>query len=72
MPRPIVDAPVPGQSETATFLVIEDDDQLRSTLEISLAGEEYRVVSAHDGRGGIRAGAKDAPHIVLLTCRWPA
>jgi CheY-like chemotaxis protein len=69
--RRLVDAPASRPCETPTILVIEDDDTLRSTLEISLLSEGYRVLKAGNGREGIRLAAKEAPHLVLLDVTLP-
>jgi serine/threonine protein kinase len=57
--------------ETATILVIEDDDILRSVLEMGLTSEGYRVLVAGAGLEGIRLAAEQAPHLVLLDVTLP-
>jgi DNA-binding response OmpR family regulator len=51
--------------------VIEDDDTLRDTLEISLASEGYKVLKGRDGREGIQLAIDNAPDIVLLDVTLP-
>lgn len=57
--------------ETTTILVIEDDDTLRDTLEMGLAGEGYRVLKAANGPDGFRVIAGDRPDLVLLDVTLP-
>jgi serine/threonine protein kinase len=57
--------------ETPTVLVIEDDSGLRSALEMSLSAEGYPVLTAGDGREGIRLVAEKAPDVVLLDVMMP-
>jgi serine/threonine protein kinase len=57
--------------DTITVLVIEDDETLRDTLEISLEGEGYRVIKAGNGREGIRAAETGRPDLVLLDVTLP-
>jgi len=69
--RRIEETPEVRPCETPTILVIEDDEGLRSTLEMSLSSEGYRVVTAANGREGIRLAAEKAPHVVLLDVMLP-
>ena len=66
-----IDYPKPRPCETATILVIEDDDTLRSVLEMGLTSEGYRVLVAGAGREGIRLAVEEAPHLVLLDVTLP-
>ena len=36
-------------------LIVEDEPDLRTTLEFNLKSEGYKVISAADGRGAINA-----------------
>ena len=58
-------------SETHTILIVEDDDTLRSVLEMGLTSEGYRVIVAGSGREGIRLAAEHSPHLVLLDVTLP-
>jgi DNA-binding response OmpR family regulator len=58
-------------AETATILVIEDDETLRTVLEMGLSSAGYRVLVAADGREGICLAAAHAPHLVLLDVTLP-
>jgi CheY-like chemotaxis protein len=57
--------------ESAAILIIEDDDTLRDVLEMGLSSEGYRVLTAGNGRVGIRLAAEEAPHLVLLDVSLP-
>lgn len=57
--------------ETPTILIIEDDETLRGVLEMGLSSEGYRVLTADNGRDGIRLAAEEAPHLVLLDVALP-
>jgi serine/threonine protein kinase len=69
--RRLDEASETSSCEAPTILVIEDDDGLRSVLEMGLASEGYRVVKAGNGREGIRLAAEQAPHLVLLDVTLP-
>jgi serine/threonine protein kinase len=66
-----VSAPTPRPCETPTILVVEDDDTLRGTLEMSLLSEGYEVLKAGNGREGIRLAHEKAPQLVLLDVTLP-
>ena len=53
------------------ILVIEDDKFLRKVITKKLLKEEYIVVEAIDGEGGIRALKIEKPHLVLLDLVLP-
>lgn len=69
--RRLSEAPETRQCETPTILVIEDDDGLRSVLEMGLLSEGYRVLKAGNGREAIRLVAEEAPQLVLLDVMLP-
>jgi serine/threonine protein kinase len=66
-----LDTGKPRGSEPATILVIEDDDTLRTVLEMGLTSEGYRVLVAGNGREGLLLAAEEAPHLVLLDVTLP-
>ena len=53
------------------LLVVEDDEDITSTLKLVLAGSGYDVVEAHDGRAAMRAFHRDQPDLVLLDIGLP-
>ena len=54
-----------------TLLFIEDDDNIRLALKMTLEDEGYRVVEAPDGLSGVEAFAHEEPDLVLLDLRLP-
>jgi len=69
--RRIEEAPLAGPFEAPTILVIEDDDALRSTVEMGLSDEGYQVLKAGNGRDGIRLAIEEHPDLVLLDVMMP-
>jgi len=54
------------------ILLVEDDASIREALDEVLAGLGYEVVSAPDGRGGLRLAAEQTePCPILLDWRMP-
>ena len=53
------------------ILVVEDEPDLRTTLEFNLKSEGYKVNSAADGRGAINEIEKKVPDLVLLDLMLP-
>ena len=56
---------------TKNILVVEDEPDLRTTLEFNLKSEGYKVNSAADGRGLINEIGKKVPDLVLLDLMLP-
>ena len=56
---------------TKNILVVEDEPDLRTTLEFNLKSEGYKVNSAADGRGAINEIGKKVPDLVLLDLMLP-
>ena len=52
-------------------LIVEDEPDLRTTLEFNLKSEGYKVISAADGRGAINEIEKKVPDLVLLDLMLP-
>ena len=52
-------------------LIIDDDDQLRTSFEKLLTDEGYRVSSAPSGEAGIRCIKDSPPDLVVLDMRLP-
>ncbi|MEK7403769.1 MAG: protein kinase [Acidobacteriota bacterium] len=65
------EAPAPVRSEAHSILVIEDEEDLRTTMELSLSEEGYRVLTAGNGREGVRAAIEERPDLVLLDVMLP-
>ena len=59
-------ASLSGQNgEVSTLLLIEDDDNIRLALRLSLEDEGYSVVEAANGSLGLEAFAQATPDVVL-------
>lgn len=54
-----------------TVLIIEDEPPIRKLLTITLEGKDYRVVSADNGKEGLRLVASVKPDLVLLDLGLP-
>jgi len=54
-----------------TVLVIDDEDDLRMLLEVRLKRAGYRVVTASDGKDGLRLFYEASPDLVLLDVAMP-
>jgi two-component system chemotaxis response regulator CheY len=54
-----------------TILVIDDDEAVRSSLEVLLEAYGYEIVLARDGRQGMAAFRANTPDIVLVDLMMP-
>jgi CheY-like chemotaxis protein len=52
-------------------LVVEDDDDIRSTLAELLESEGYEVASAPDGMQGLARAQERTPDLILLDLMMP-
>ena len=53
-------------------LIIDDSNQIQSILRsLVLEPEGYRVVSAFNGREGLRVAQEDPPDLIILDHRMP-
>ncbi|MBI4910910.1 MAG: protein kinase [Acidobacteria bacterium] len=69
--RQLHEVPAFTQPEIPTILVVEDDDTLRSVVEAGLTYEGYHVLTAGNGRDGMRIATEENPHLVLLDVMMP-
>lgn len=53
------------------ILVIDDEIQIRKLLEITLVSEEYEVILAENGLGGVRLVASKNPDLIMLDLGLP-
>ncbi|MCG8587786.1 MAG: response regulator [Proteobacteria bacterium] len=56
---------------SSTLLCVDDDRNLCGILENALAGEGYRVLSAHDGEQGLRLIAEESPELLIVDPSLP-
>ena len=56
---------------TKRVLVIEDEPDLRSTLEFNLKSENYKVTTASDGASALAEISKNIPDLILLDLMLP-
>jgi len=54
---------------TATVLIIDDDSEIRYSLQRVLSGRPFRVLSAASGEEGLKTAAKEKPQVILLDNR---
>ena len=56
---------------TASTLIAEDDDDIRSLLRLYLEGEGYRVLEASDGAAALRLAREESPDMAVLDVMMP-
>ena len=56
---------------TASILVVEDGDEVRTLIERALVSRGYRVHTAADGESGLHAALDLAPELVILDVGLP-
>ena len=56
---------------TASILIAEDDDDIRSLLRLYLEGEGYRVLEAPDGAAALRLAREGSPDMAVLDVMMP-
>jgi CheY-like chemotaxis protein len=54
-----------------TILVIDDDDLIRSLVTHYLAKEDYNVITAADGQGGVEKFEAEKPDLVVVDIAMP-
>lgn len=59
------------KGETQNILIIESDKHICSSLVSTLTQQGYSVLSAHDGREGLRAFFRHHPHLIILATELP-
>jgi CheY-like chemotaxis protein len=59
------------EREAGRVLVVEDDPELRSLIELLLLDAGYRVVTARDGLEALERLAEHLPGVILLDMRMP-
>ena len=56
---------------TASILIAEDDDDIRSLLRLDREGEGYRVLEASDGAAALRLAREESPDMAVLDVMMP-
>ena len=54
-----------------TILVVDDEKDIVSALEIYLKAEGYRVLSAGNGKEALSVAAREEVHLILMDIRMP-
>ncbi len=60
-----------SENKDIKILVIDDDENLRSTIEAFFEDLEYNIFTADDGKSGIEVFRREKPDIVLSDLRMP-
>jgi putative two-component system response regulator len=55
----------------STVLIVDDEESVRESLQLALAGDGYRLAFASDGLEGLEAAARLKPDLILLDVRMP-
>ncbi len=53
------------------ILIVEDDEPIRSLYEFKLSQEHFEVLTAIDGREGLKLAENEKPDLILLDLRMP-
>ena len=67
----VLTAPGYGAGMSKRVLVVEDDEQVRRSVERALRFEGYDVATAGDGEAGLQAAESSRPDVVVLDIMMP-
>ena len=59
------------ESREKTILIVDDDEDIRELVEITLEDSEYRLHTAEDGQAGLDAVLDLRPDLVILDWMMP-
>lgn len=59
------------KDKNIVIAIVEDDDSVRSSLQLNLELEGYKVVTASDGEAGIELVGKESPDLIILDVMMP-
>lgn len=57
--------------ESREILIIEDDSSVRALVQMVMEEEGYRVITAQNGREGLKILETKRPHLILLDMLMP-
>ena len=60
-----------AEGPNVKILLIEDEQEIRRFLRVSLVGQGYRLVEAATGRDGVMQAASQQPDLVILDLGLP-
>ncbi len=58
-------------SSTETILVVDDDTDILALLEMSLASDGFKVITASNGENGLQKAKVEQPDLILLDVMMP-
>lgn len=53
------------------ILIVDDEEDIRDILKLTLAEEEYEIIEAEDGNEGLKAAQGKSPDLVILDYKMP-
>jgi DNA-binding response OmpR family regulator len=59
------------EARGARILIVEDEPAMRMALRDMLAAENYRVLTANDGKAGLQQALDERPDLILLDIMLP-
>ncbi|GJL51858.1 response regulator [Candidatus Nitrospira salsa] len=59
------------ESREKTIIIVDDDDDIRELVEITLEDSQYRLYTAEDGAAGLKAIQAHRPDLVILDWVMP-
>jgi len=59
------------ESREKTIIIVDDDDDIRELVEITLEDSQYRLYTAEDGAAGLKAIQTHRPDLVILDWVMP-
>jgi CheY-like chemotaxis protein len=59
------------KTANATILVVDDEEDLLSTIQTRLKWNKFNVLTASDGREGLEIAASEKPDLILLDNNMP-
>ena len=54
-----------------TIIIVDDDDDIRELVEITLEDSQYRLYTAENGAAGLKAVQQHRPDLVILDWMMP-